>query len=87
MLGRMRRSRELRSRLFGQMLERFGITRRNDFAFSDGGALYTAAARCIHCPAVDRCKSWMETTAGTEGTAEFCPNASTFAAIGRRDRV
>lgn len=87
MFGRMRRSRELRSRLFGQMLERFGITRRNDFALTDGGALYTAAARCIHCSAVDRCKNWMETTSGTEGADEFCPNASTFAGIGRRESV
>jgi hypothetical protein len=84
MFGRMRRIRELRSQLFGEMMRRFGVTERQDYGYLEGTQLHTAAARCIHCSEVARCKTWMEQTKGTEGAAEFCPNASTFAALGAR---
>jgi hypothetical protein len=48
--------------------------------------LHTAAARCIHCTEVARCKAWLATSKGTEGAADFCPNAGVFAALGRRAR-
>ena len=84
MFGRMRRARKLRSQLFGEMMRRFGVTERQDYGYLEGTKLQTAAARCIHCSEVGRCKSWMEQTTGTEGAEAFCPNAGVFAALGAR---
>jgi NADH dehydrogenase/NADH:ubiquinone oxidoreductase subunit G len=84
MFGRMRKIRELRGYLFGEMMQRFGVTERPNFNHLDGMKLQTAAARCIHCGEVARCKTWMEQTTGTEGADAFCPNAGTFAALGAR---
>jgi hypothetical protein len=86
MFGRMRRTRELKGQLFGEMMRRFGVIQRQDYAFAEGVALHTAAARCIHCGEAARCKEWMESTTGTEGASDFCPNAQTFATLGRRAR-
>lgn len=86
MLGRMHRSRELRASLFGQMMQRFGLQRSPDYAYPEGAALRVAAARCVHCTEVARCKLWLATTTGTEGAADFCPNAATFAALASRTR-
>jgi hypothetical protein len=86
MLGRMRRTRELRSQLFGEMLQRFGLTQRCDYASPDGAMLQIAAARCMHCRTVEQCKLWMAQTTGTEGAEEFCPNAATFAALASRPK-
>jgi len=66
------------------MMRRFGVTERQDYAYLEGAKLHTAAARCIHCSDVERCKSWMEQTTGTEGAADFCPNAATFEALATR---
>jgi hypothetical protein len=84
MFGRMRKTRELKARLFGQMMQRFGVSQNPDYGQFDGARLQTAAGRCIHCGAAARCKEWMETTTGTEGASDFCPNAQTFAALSRR---
>jgi hypothetical protein len=86
MWGRMRRTKELRSQLFGAMMRRFGVTERLDYGDVEGTKLHTAAARCTHCGEVARCKAWMEQTTGTEGADEFCPNAATFAALSARPR-
>jgi hypothetical protein len=86
MLGRMRKTRELKDRLFSEMMRRFGVTQRPDFGTAEGAMLHTAAARCIHCSKAARCKEWMEETAGAEGADEFCPNVAVFASLGRRAR-
>ncbi|MCC6946210.1 MAG: hypothetical protein IT539_00450 [Bradyrhizobiaceae bacterium] len=84
MLGRMRRTRELRSELFNQMMQRFGVQMHGDYAYPEGTALHTAAARCIHCIQAKRCKAWLAMTSGTEGAADFCPNAAFFTALAGR---
>ena len=86
MFGRMRKTRELKGRLFGEMMRRFGVTQRQDYGDVEGTMLHTAAARCIHCAEAARCRAWMEQTTGTEGAAEFCPNAETFAGLAGRPR-
>jgi hypothetical protein len=84
MFGRMRRTRELKNRLFGEMMHRFRVTQRADYGYAEGAMLHTAAARCIHCTAAERCKAWLAADSGTEGAADFCPNARVFATLGRR---
>jgi hypothetical protein len=86
MFGRMRRTRELKRQLFTQMKQRFGVTQEADYGSAEGAMLQTADARCIHCTEVARCKAWLATTDGTEGAAEFCPNAGILATLGRRAR-
>lgn len=80
----MRRTRELKGRLFEEMLRRFGVTQRQDYGHVEGAMLHTAAARCIHCGEAARCKAWMEQTEGVAGAADFCPNAAAFTCLARR---
>jgi len=86
MIGRMRRTRELRNELFGRMMQRFGAPQSADDVYPEGAMLRIAAARCIHCTETRRCMAWLTETTGTQGASEFCPNAATFAALAARAR-
>ena len=86
MFGRSRRKRELKSRLFGEMMRRFDLNEHGHFSLADEKLLRVAAAHCTHCQATEQCMAWLAHKNGIEGAFEFCPNAGAFADLASRPR-
>ena len=81
MFHRLFKGREQRSLLFGQMLRRFSFDAHRDITSSEAATLNQAISRCRVCGATERCQTWMDSTDGTEGADQFCPNVQAFKAL------
>ncbi len=78
MFYRLLKRQEQRSRLFGEMMRRFWFDPHRDMTSSEASTLHQAILRCRACGATDRCQTWMDSTEGTEGADQFCPNVRAF---------
>jgi hypothetical protein len=78
MFHRLFKGREQRSLLFGKMLRRFSFNAHRDITSSEAATLNQAISRCRACGATDHCQTWMDSTDGTEGADQFCPNVQAF---------
>jgi hypothetical protein len=78
--------RDQHSRLFGEMMRRFGLCGRDrSFSLTDGLALGRAARVCLDCRAVERCQVWTMAGGPLAEAERFCPNASLFRELGQLD--
>ena len=82
MFHRLLKRQEQRSLLFGEMLRRFWFDAHRDMTMSEALTLNQAILRCRACGATERCQTWMDSTDGTEGADQFCPNVQAFRALG-----
>jgi hypothetical protein len=86
MFARLMKRLDQQSRLFGEMLRRFTSGTRRDMTMGDAQELTRAITRCRSCGATERCEAWLESSEGTQGADEFCPNAETFRQLGNREK-
>jgi hypothetical protein len=76
---RMARS-DQRPLLLGRMLARQGLASVDWGPLGRSAALGTAVRRCLSCPVTETCERWLE-SGGSEGCADFCPNADFIARL------
>lgn len=66
------------------MMERLDVDVVAATRHQRGQAFADARSNCLHCPFARDCTQWMQRAAGGGSPAEYCPNASFFAAFQRK---
>jgi hypothetical protein len=74
---------ERQARLMGEMMARLGVDPGAAARERRGAALAAASRACLLCGHSGECRQWLDAPGKT--APPFCPNASFFARLGRRE--
>ncbi len=67
--------------LMSGMMQRLGIEEADVSTIDGGLALWAAQTKCLFCPDLKSCKSWLVDGDATKQPNEFCPNHALFRSI------
>lgn len=73
------------SELMDRMIVAVGADQGAARLADDRGEWFAARTRCIECPSVEACVSWLGRHDGARAEPEFCPNLAVFQGCGGDD--